>query len=181
MQVKETTKQEIENKARGMSDFLRMEYFETCLKQTKSIEVKKFCHQELARLYEARNMFLEAAKNMNTMAEISITFNEKIKAYVKETELWIKAGRYENADASLKRALASANTQEKEEIKKAIKEFYKRQAEAYEKEKRNTNALKIYEKLFEIAEQGEKQEIKNKLIELYGRLGKIREYMKMKG
>jgi len=180
MQIKEKTRQEIEAKASGMSDFLKMEYLEACIKNTNSIEAKKFCHSELARLYEAKNMFLEAARNMSSMAEMAITFNDKMQAYIKETELWIKAARYDDADEAFRKALASGNTKEKEEMKSAIKELYKKQALAYEKANKKGSALKIYEKLFSISSDLEKEEIKNKLLYFYEKLGKIREYNMLK-
>lgn len=180
MQIKEKTRQEIESKASGMSDFLKMEYLEACIKNTNSIEAKKFCHSKLAELYERKNMFLEAARNMSSMAEMAVTFNDKIQAYIIETVLWIKAAKYDEADGAFRKALASGNTLEKEEMKQAIKEFYKKQALVYEKSNKNGSALKIYEKLMSMANDLEKEEIKNKLLFLYEKLGKIREYNMLK-
>lgn len=176
MIVQEKTRGEVEQKLGSMSDFLRMEYLESCIKQNRDFEIKKFCNQKLADLYAGRNMFLEAARNAAAAAELAATFKEKVQAYIKETELWIKAGQYERADEAFRRALASGNTQEKFEMKRAIKELYKKQALAYEKAGRNANALKIWQKLLEISEETEKLEIKKKVLELYKRLGKIREY-----
>jgi len=85
------------------------------------------------------------------------------------------------ADDAFRKALASGNMKEKEEMKNAIKQLYKKQAEVYEKVKRNANALKIYEKLLQMVDEGEKPEIKKKLLELYKILGKIREYTILSG
>ena len=181
MQIKESSKIEVENKAKNMSDFLRMEYFETCLKQIKGIDVRKFCHEELAKLYDGRNMFLEAARHQKAMSDLSITFKEKIQSYVKEIVLWIKANQLDNADKSMREVISIANSVEKEEIKKAIKDFYQKQAIAYEGSMKNANALKLYEKLFEMSNDAEKPALKEKLLFLYDKMGKIREYMRMKG
>lgn len=181
MQVNEKTRQEIEGKLKGMTDFLKMEYLESCLKYHRDFDAKKFCNLKLAELYEGRSMFSEAARNMSSMAEMAATFKEKIQAYMKETELWIKAARYDLADDAFRKALASGNMKEKEEMKKAIKQLYKKQAEVYEKVRRNANALKIYEKLLQMADEDEKPEIKKKLLELYKILGKIREYTILSG
>ena len=176
MLVQEKTRGEVEQKLGMMSDFLKMEYLESCIKQHRDFEIKKFCNLKLADLYAGRNMFLEAARNAAAAAELAATFKEKMQAYMKETELWIKASQYERAEEAFRKALASGNTQEKFEMKRAIKELYKKQALVYEKSGRNSNALRIYQKVIEIADESEKLEIKKKLLELYKRLGKIREY-----
>lgn len=181
MKVFEKTRQEVEAKVAGMSDFLKMEYLESCIKQHIDFDVKRVCHQKLSELYDKRNMYLEAARNMAAVAELATTFKTKIEAYMKETELWIKAALYERADESFRKALASGNEKEKAEMKKAINELYKKQAAIYEKANRNSNALKIYEKLASTADESEKNAIKLKLLELYKRLGKIREYTVLSG
>ncbi len=176
MIMQEKTRAEIEQKLGMMSDFLKMEYLENCIKQHRDFEIKKFCNMKLADLYEKRNMFLEAARNMTAAADLAITFKEKAQAYMQETSLWIKAGHYERAEESFRKALASGNSQEKFEMKRAIKELYKKQVLAFEKSGRNANSLKVYQKLLEISDDAEKLEIKKKLLELYKKLGKIREY-----
>ncbi len=183
MLVKETTKEEIEAKASKMSDFLKMEYFESSLKQHRetSFEIKKYVSTQLANLYEKRSMFSEAAKNMNAIADISSTFNEKRIAFIRVIDLYIKAGTYDRADDAFKKAMACANTLEKEEIKSQTKEWYKIQAQNHEKAQKNGNALKAYEKLYSLdLNDSEKQATKQKLLLLYNRLGKIREYNAIK-
>lgn len=159
-----------------MSDFLKMEYLESCIKQHRDFDIKKFCNLKLADLYANRGMFLEAARNAAAAAEIAATFKEKVNAYMKETELWVRAGQYERAEESFRKALASGNTQEKFEMKLAIRELYRKQGQAFEKSLRNANALKVYQKLLEISDEQEKLEIKKKILGLYKKLGKIREY-----
>lgn len=176
MIVQEKTRGEVEQKLGMMSDFLKMEYLESCIKQHREFDTKKFCNMKLAELYAGRNMFLEAARNAAAAAELAATFKEKIEAYMKETELWIKAGQYERAEESFRKALASGSSQEKHEMKRSIKELYKKQALVFEKAGRNANSLKIYQKLLEISDDAEKLEIKQKLLALYKKLGKIREY-----
>lgn len=181
MKVFEKTRAEVEAKLKMMSDFLKMEYLESCIKQNTSLDVRKFCNHQLADLYEKRSMFSEAARNMSSVAEMAATFSEKIQAYMKETELWIKAAQYDRADEAFRKALASGNARDKEEMKKAILNLYKKQAEEYEKAKRNSNALKIYEKLVEISPESEKASIRQKLLYFYKTLGKIREYTVLQG
>jgi tetratricopeptide (TPR) repeat protein len=181
MRVTEKTLGEIQERLKTMSDFLKIEYLEECLKMHFGFEIKRFCNLKLSELYEARMMFAQAAKNMSAMAEMALTYKEKIESYMRETELWIKAGMYERADESFRKALASGNNIEKEEVKYRIKEFYKKHAQNYEKLSKNANALKVYEKLLQMAiTDSEKLEIKKKLLYFYGKLGKIREYTLLK-
>lgn len=183
MRVQETTKEDIEEKSKKMSDFLKMEYFESCLKQNHeaSFEIRKYVNTQLANLYEKRSMFLEAAKNMNSLADIATTFNEKRLAFIRAIELYIKAGTYDRADDTFKKAMACANVVEKEDIKQQVKIWYKQQAESFEKLQKNGNALKAYEKLYTLdLVEAEKQETKQKLLALYNRLGKIREFNAIK-
>ena len=182
MQVREKTRQEIEQKLSMMSDFLKMEYLENCLKQQSTFDVKRFCHENLSVLYDKRNMFAESAKHMNIAAEISATFKDKMQNYMKEVELWIKSNQYDRVDEAFTKALACGNTKEKEEMKAALKELYFKQAKAFEKAQRNSNAMKVYEKILRmnLANEAEKAEIREKLLSLYQKLGKIREYMMLR-
>ena len=172
----EKTLPEIETKFNTLSPFLKMEYLEECSKQNSDLNIKKFCCQKLAELYEIKSMFSEAAKNMSSLADMAVTFKDKINCFLKEIELWIKSGQYELADETYKMALAIGNTHEKEDIKKAVKELYKNQSLNFEKTNKNANALKIYEKLLHLVEEREKLEIKKRILPLYKKLGKIHEY-----
>lgn len=176
MQILEKTRQEIEAKVKTMSDFLKMEYLEECAKQKVDINIKRFCNQELSKLYEMRKMFSQAAKNMESVAEMATTYKDKINAYSTEVGLWIKTGDYERADEAFQKAVACGNTNEKAEIKKEIVQLYKAQALDYEKQNKNSNALRIYEKLLHMIGEEDKLEIRRKILPLYKKLGRIREY-----
>jgi len=180
--VEEQTKPEIEKKLGMMSDFLKIEYLENCLKQQTLMDVRKFVHQELSKLYEKKAMYFEAAKNMERAAELAVTFKDKMQDYLKEAELFIKAARYDHADDAVSKALACGNASEKDGMKQAIKLLYMKQAEVYEKAMRNNNAAKIYEKLFSFSflSETEKAMIKEKLYFLYQKLGKVSEMMSLR-
>jgi hypothetical protein len=181
MQVLENTKRDIEAKAGKMSDFLKMEYLESCLKKKLGIDVDKFCYTELSKLYASKNMYSEAGKYMSAAAEICATLKEKIQIYVNEAELWIKAGIYDRADYALRKAIEEVVVErEQKEIINTIKGFYKKQALEYERTNKNSGAAKIYEKLISLSDHAEQIELKRKLLVLYERLGKIREYMVLK-
>ena len=181
MQIKEKHKQEIEEKARGMSDFLRMEYLEKCLRENFSFDIKRFCNFELANIYNQRKMFSEAARKMTAIGEISVTFREKKQSYMKAAEFYIKAGLYDGAETSLKKAQENGNDAERKEMKNAIKILLKEQAEVYEKENRKAKAVEVYNWLYRLSEELEKAEIKKKLAELYLKLGRTSEYNILKG
>lgn len=176
MIIQEKTRAEVEQKLGMMSDFLKMEYLESCIRQNRELDTKKFCNMKLADLYAGRNMFLEAARNAASAAELAATFKEKTEAYMKEVELWIKAGQYERSEEALRKALASGNSQEKFEMKRKVKQIYRKQAETFERSMKSTNALKVYQKLLELSDDAEKTEVKKKILDLYKKLGKIREY-----
>lgn len=181
MQIKETTRQEVEDKATKMSDFLKMEYLENCIKSHISLDVKKFAHIQLSDLYDRRSMYAEAAKHKAALAELTTTFKDKKNTFVQEAELWIKAARFVEADTAFKKALACSNTIEKQEVKDVVKQMYKTHAALNLKNQKNAASLKYYEKLqsMELTED-EKGDVNKNLLFLYDKLGKVREFYKVK-
>ena len=175
------SKSDIEKEIEGKGDFVQIAYLTEILEKKVPIDVRKFICFKLAEIYERKGMFNDAAKMFNNVALISIAFSEKIKHYIKESELYIKAGTFEKADEAMKKALSQANAIEKKDIYLIIKDFYKKQAEIYEKEMKRNNALRIYERLLEMnITDLEKQEIKRKILGLYEKLGKLKEYFILK-
>jgi hypothetical protein len=181
MKILERTKEEIAQKVETMSDFLKMEYLENCLKQFPDREIQKFCYFRLSQLYEGRKMFVEAARNMTRYANLLDRDKNMIKAHLKEAELWIKAGSYDDVDAIIKKIVPMANAVDKIEIKSTIKEAYSKQAIEFEKGGKNSYATKIYERMLADANETERIAIQKRLVELYRRLGKVREYLALKG
>ncbi len=181
MLSKEMRKHEIEEDLKGKGDFVQIDHLNRFLKESLSMDTKKFVYLKLAEIYEKRSMFSDAAKMYDNAAMISITFSDKVKQYVKETELYIKAGFFDRADEAMKKAVGTASTAEKDRIYTSIKDFYKRQAEVYEKELRRSHAVSIYERVLEMKINDlERQEIRKKLLGLYEKLGKIKEYAALK-
>jgi len=178
MQVREKTKEEIQLKIRNMSDFVKMEYLESCIK-VRDFDIQRFCREKLADLYEDKKMFIEAAKNMQALADISVAFKDKMQAHMRQTSLLIQAGKYDDADNAFRKALATGNEGEKREMRKSIIEFYKKQALNHEKAGRGRKALEIYEKLLSM-ESIDAEEIKKRLLEIYSKLGMIDKYFNLK-
>lgn len=180
MQVLEKKREDIEARAKRMSDFLKMEYLESCVKKNLDVNVGRYCYRELANLYEQKLMFPEAVKNISKFRELCLDGKEKISALLKETELLIKAGLYSEANYTFKKTLESANESEKYEIKRKVIEFYQQQVKKFESGNYNSSALKVYEVLVNLVVDAEKIEIKKKILNLYQRLGKVKEYLKLK-
>lgn len=182
MLSKDMTKTDIDEALKGKGDYVKIDYLDRFLKGNPPLEKKKYAYQKLAEVYEQRGMFVDAAKCWNSIAIFSLTFAEKIKNYIKEAELYIKAGKFHESDEAVKKAIGEANSSERENVKRSVKEFYKRQAEAYEKDNRRSHAVKIYEKMLLMnPPQSERDEIKVKLMKLYESTGRLRDYFKLKG
>lgn len=171
------TKSEIEQFLNGKGDYVQIDHLGRFLKEPIALDTKKFVFLKLAVLYEKARMLNDAAKMYDNAAGISIAFVEKIKHYMKETELYAKLGAFDRVEQAIKKAMAQANFREREEMKVSVKIFYKEQAKICEAEVRRNQATRFYEKILEmrISEQ-ERREIKEKLLELYKKLGKIHEY-----
>lgn len=170
-------KSEIEQELEGKGSFIQIDHLNQFLKEPLTMDMKKFVYLKLAVLYEKISMLVEAARMYDNAGIISIVFTEKIKHYVRETELYIRVGSFDRADEALRKAMAQANSIEKENIYTTIKNFYKRLAETYEKEMKRNHAVQIYEKLLEMKISDiERKEIKGILLVLYEKLGKRKEY-----
>jgi tetratricopeptide (TPR) repeat protein len=137
---------EIESELMDKGDFVQIDYLTNFLEENMSIDMKKFIFERLAKIYEKLKMFTDAAKMYDNLAKISVAFSVKIENHVKEIEMFIKAGKFVEADEAMKKAMGEANASEKQEIYREIRDFYIRQAESYEMDLQRNHALEIYEK-----------------------------------
>jgi len=181
MNANEFTRRAIEEKIATMGDYVKISHLSNCLKKSLDFDTRKFVLSTLSRLYEDRKMFKEAGKMLSFSADINTTFNGKISDFLKSTELFIRGGSYDEADLAFKKALAVANTPQRTELKKRVKDMYQIQAkECLAKDKRK-NAVEAYEKLLTLdLDPQEKDGVKAKLIVLYESLGKVREFYNMR-
>jgi tetratricopeptide (TPR) repeat protein len=179
--IKESGRKEIEAKLATMGDYVKIDYLARCLQQNLDFDTRKFVLLTLSKLYESRNMYAEAAKLMRGAADINTTFQGKIGDFLKSAELYSRAGVFDEADISIQKALASANTSQRPLIKKQQKEYYMTQAKLLMQKDKRTNAMKAYEKILalELSPQ-EKTEVQNILMGLYEKLGKVREFYNLK-
>jgi len=175
------SRQEIEHALQGMGDYVKMDYLQRALKSNLDFETKKFVQIKLAKIYEARNMFSDAARLIKNAADINTTFKGKIQDYMKSAELFIRGGSFDESEEVYKRVLACGNTLEKSEMKESYKNFFMTQAEIYLKQDKRNQARKTYERMLNVElAMGERAEVQKKLLALYERLGLIREYNSLK-
>jgi tetratricopeptide (TPR) repeat protein len=177
---KEMTKVEIEKELTGQGDYVQIDNITRFLKENIPTDIKRFIYGKLVAIYEKRVMFGDAALVYEKLVEIALSKTEKVNYFTKAAECYIKAGFFDKADLSVKKAVNEGTMAEKAKITSSIRDFYKNQAETYEKEKRRNNAVKTYEKMLAMGySDAEKKEINKKLVDLYKNLGMIDKYMAM--
>jgi tetratricopeptide (TPR) repeat protein len=177
----ELSRSDIEEQIAGKGEYIQIDHLNRLLREKLHRDTKKFVYMKLIEIYNKKHMLNDVAKMYEGLAGICIAFSEQIKHYLKATEYYIRAGFFDKADYSMRRALNDANSVERNEINFAVKDFYKRLAENYERELKRNNAVKIYEKLLEMnITDEERKEIKDRLMELYEKLGKFKEFYAIK-
>ena len=175
-------KKEIEEALKGQGDFVKIDHLTRYIKKVPPLEMRKFAYSKLAEIYEEKRMYFDAAKAYKNMAINSTIYREKIMYHIKEAESYIKAGEFNEGDKALKSALSESNQDQRIQIYREIKQFYKEYAEILENDFKKNNAVKIYEKLLTMnLSEKEKDEVREKLLELYEKLGKIKEIKLLKG
>lgn len=182
MLTKGMSKSEIEKELKGKGDFIQIDYLNRFIAQKPPLHEKKFAFMKLIEIYQSKSMFNDVAKIYSNLSTLALSSQERGEYLIKETKSHIQSGRFDEADAVMRRAMEEVPIIKKTEIYEDIKKFYKQQAEQYERESRRNHAVKMYEKLLsmKISEQ-EKSEIKGKLLTLYDQLGKFREHSVLSG
>jgi len=175
------TKKEVEEKIAKVGDYVRMDYLQAVLKQGIDFDTRKFVLVKLAETYEPRGMFGDAAKLMNSSAEINTTFDGKMKDFMKATDLFVKAGMFDESDVAFGKALACVTDKQKVELKVKRKDMLKVQAKALLKRDKRRNALEVYEKLASLdLSPEEKTDVQSNLMQLYEKLGRVRDFYTLK-
>ncbi len=179
--IKEGNRKEIEAKLATMGDYVKIDYLSRCLQQNADFDSRKFILLTLSKLYESKGLYAESGKLMRAAADINTTFQGKIADFLKSAELYSRAGVFDEADVSINKALASANTSQKPLIRKQQKEYYMTQAKVLMQKDKRTSAMKAYEKILSLdLNPIEKTDVQNVLIGLYEKLGKVREFYNLK-
>ncbi len=171
------TRSDVENALSGKGDFVKIDHLNRFLREADSMDIRKFILLKLAGIYEERNFYLDAAKHISAAADMAITYKEKIELYLRETELYIKIGKFDMADKAFTKAHLLGNTMERVETERKYFGFYENQAKQNDKSLQHRKTIELYEKMLSMNfSEDRKTEIKNKLMILYNKLGKIRDY-----
>ena len=181
--MKETfTKEEISSKIKGMGDYVKMDFLQKCLKSNLDFETRKFVLVRLAAIYEDRKMFGDSGKLLRFASDINTSNDNRVIDLVKSVEMFIKAGAFEEADISYKKAINVVKDIERNRIIEIVKEFYKLQGKLYEASGKRRNAMAIYEKILKdfSLDHDEKKLFQSRLLEIYQKLGKVREFIALK-
>ncbi len=174
--TKDMHKPEIESALEGKGDFVKIDYLTRYLKLMPPIEMRKFAYLKLAQVYIEKGMFIDAAKSFRNAAVNSVSFREKQENFFEEARSYVQAGKFDESDKALRRAMDEANKNEKEIIYTKILEAYKEEALKLEKANKPGGLVSLYEKMLRMKfPEADHEEIKEKLLELYERLGKIKE------
>ncbi|MEK6847040.1 MAG: hypothetical protein AABY16_02640 [Nanoarchaeota archaeon] len=179
--VIEKNRGEIEAKMKTMGEYVKMSYLQRAAKSQLDFDTRKFVMLELARVYEQKHMFLDAAKTIKNAAEITTTFREKMMQFMKAVELNVRGNDFADAERIFAQALALGNDRDKWEMKMQFKQFHFAQAQSYLAQNRRSQAKALYQKMLtmELNPQ-EKTVVQNQLLDLYLRLGNTREYHQLK-
>jgi len=183
MRAMESNKRDIESRLKAMGDYVKIDYLSELLKSNLDYDTRRFVLLELAKLYKDKGMVAEAAKLVNNAAEINTTYGGIMKDHSVAMQLFIKAGRLDEADVSMNKAMAACNNEkEKMVIRMKRKDAIKAQAEEFLKRDKRKLAMLMFEKLNAISEMtaDEKRDAQAKLTHLYEQLGKVREFYGLK-
>ena len=175
-------KSELEAEIANKGDYIQIDYLNRFLKLMPPHEMRKFAYIKLAGIYMRRQMFKDASQAYQNIAINSLTFTDKIKYFVLSTKALLEGGFFEDAERTLKRALADANFSQKASVLEDMKRFYKEIAEDLVLKGKKNKATIYYEKLLrQDLLDSEKAEIKEKLRRIYSSLGKISEIKLLEG
>ena len=179
--IAERTRSEIDAKIKNMGEYVKMSYLQRAAKSQLDYDTRRFVLLELAKIYEQKSMFLDAAKAIRAAADITTTFKDKISQFMKSVEFNIRGNGFAEAERLFQQALALGNDREKWEMKQAYKRYHFGQAQSYLKADRRNNAKEIFQKmlLLDLTAE-EKTQVQTILLDLYYKLGNVREYHALK-
>jgi hypothetical protein len=177
MLQKNMSKGEIDRELEGKGDFIQIDLLTKFIEDKPPILMKRYAYTRLAKIYQEKKMFKDAARNYEGLGVNSVAFIDKVKYFLIAAEFYIKDGVFNEADSAMTKAMQEANSFERGEIYHSIKQYYKNQATEFESHNKLNKASVIYEKLLSMKITDlEEKEIRKKLLELYEKLGKFKEY-----
>lgn len=172
------TKTDVELDIKGKGEFVQIDHLKRFLLRADSTEVKKFILLKLAALHELHNFFVDAARNLEAAAEITLADGEKKEIYVKEIEVLMKAEQFDLADRVLIKALSCSTSKEKGEVHGRYLEFYKSLGKKLESDGKQRKALYVYKKLYSLNNLPVncKIETKQRMKDIYMKTGNVAEF-----
>jgi tetratricopeptide (TPR) repeat protein len=182
MLTKDMHKQDIDSFLEGKGDFVKIDYLNRYIKSMPPIELRKYAYLKLAEVFTKKEMFVDAAGAFRNAAVNSVAFREKQENYLNESKSYVSAGKFDESDKALKRAMDEGNQKEKDKLYAETLEYYRNEAKKLESKGKPGHLVKLYEKMMRMKfPENEKDEIRNKLLHLYEKLGKVKEYKTLKG
>ncbi len=174
---KDMSKGEIDRALDGKGEYIQIDLLTKFIEDKPLILMKRYAYTRLAKIYQDKKMFKDAARNYEHLGINSVAFSDKTKYFLIAAEFYIKDGAFNEADSAMKRAMQEANSFERGEIYHSIKQYYKNQGTEYESQNKLNKSSVIYEKLLKMKiTHQEEAEIRKKLLDLYEKLGKFKEY-----
>lgn len=179
------TRSVVENKLAKVGDYVKIDFLRRCLDgasgRALDIETRQFISLKLAETYEKISMFGESAKIIYKLSETSHNDNEQRERIMKSAELFVKAGIFDQAGISYRKALALAKLDfEKKQVKSSEKAAYMASAKENIARSRRAQAAKAYEQMLDITDGAEKTNVVRELMSLYEQMGKVNEYYNLK-
>src|SRR3989344_9151056 len=93
-------RKEIEERLAKMGDYVKINFLNSCLKKYINYDSRRFVLTQLARLYEERKMFFEGGRMMQMASSINVNESGKAKDLMKSAELFVAAGKLDDAENS---------------------------------------------------------------------------------
>jgi tetratricopeptide (TPR) repeat protein len=181
MRVKEVARKDIEERFQGMSDYVRIDYLSSCLKNNLDYDTRKFVLVKLAGLFESKGMYADAGKAMRAAAEINTTEKNKVEDFLKSIELFIRASDYEMADLIMRKMFPVLEVIEVKQIERRVKAMYDMHAKTCIQKGKRKQDIGAYEKSLTLnVEDSEKRDIRSTLLKLYEQVGDISQFNKMR-
>ena len=163
-----------------MSDELKAEFIENCLKKKLDSSVKKNIHIKVADIYDRKKWYTNAASHISAAISCTDIYREKMGLFMKLGQLNIKDNKHIMARDAFKSAMDYANSGEKKKISDDIKNLYLSGASSLDANGKWTKAALIYEYSLDLLTDAEKKAVKQKLVILYEKLGRVKDSMRMK-
>jgi len=175
------TKSEIERVINGKEDFVKIDYLNRYLNHIDNFDVKKFILLNLASIYESKNMVPLAVRHLNSATDIALNNREKIELYMKIVGLYIKIRNFPQAENALKQAMYIAPELERLRLKSKCLDIFWNSAKEAETKEKGRHAFEIYKHMLTLSMPEDKRtELKEKLLNYYNKMGRVREYNKLK-